>query len=253
MNSARPLEGKVAVVTGASRGIGQAIAVAYVAAGAKVALVARSAESLAETARLADPSGDSVLPVVSDVTDPTAGERILSATLERFGRVDVLVNNAGMHYPTPLLDTSAEDWAAILDVNLISVVNLTRTIGRALVEQGSGTVINVTSAWATRVIPQHSAYVTSKAALAQFTKVIAKEWARHGVTVNALAPGYFATDITKEAMGDPAQLQTILRNIPQRRVAEPDELAPLAVFLAGPDAGYVTGSSFTIDGGMELA
>ena len=253
MNSARPLEGKVAIVTGASRGIGQAIATAYVAAGASVAAVARSEDALAETCRLADPSGERVLAVVADVTDPAAGGRILAATLERFGRVDVLVNNAGMHYPTPLLETTAEDWTAILDVNLFSVVNLTRTVGRALVEQGSGTVINVTSSWATRVIPQHSAYVTSKAALAQFTRVMAKEWARHGVRVNALAPGYFATDITKEGMEDPEMRQAILRGIPQRRVAEPVELAPLAVFLAGPDADYVTGSSFTIDGGMELA
>jgi NAD(P)-dependent dehydrogenase (short-subunit alcohol dehydrogenase family) len=250
--SDRPLEGRVAVVTGASSGIGRAIAVAYAHAGARVAIVARSTDKLRETADLADPSGEDVLAIAADVTDPQAGERILAETLERFGRVDILVNNAGMHYPTPLLETSAEDWSAIMDLNVTSVVNLTRSIGRELVRQGSGTVINVTSAWATKPVPQHTAYVTSKAALAHFTRALAREWARHGVTVNALAPGYFATEITREGMKDPAALKSMVSTIPQRRIAEPEELGPIAVFLASSAAEYVTGASFAIDGGMAL-
>jgi NAD(P)-dependent dehydrogenase (short-subunit alcohol dehydrogenase family) len=247
------LEGRTAIVTGASRGIGRAIAVAYAAAGACVALVARSAEDLAETARLADSTGENVLTIVADLSDREAGARILAETLGRFGRVDVLVNNAGIHYPTPLLETSAEDWEAILDVNLVSVVNLTRHVGRELVRQGAGTVINVTSSWATKAVPEHSAYVTSKAALAHFTRSMAREWARHGVTVNAIAPGYFATEITHEGMQDPATRKSILSAIPQRRVAEPEELGPLAVLLASSAASYVTGASFAIDGGMGIS
>ncbi|WP_214104784.1 SDR family NAD(P)-dependent oxidoreductase [Acrocarpospora catenulata] len=246
------LDGKVAIVTGASRGIGQAIAVAYARAGARVALVARTADALTETAHAADPTGEKVLPVVADVTRPEAGDHILERVLDRFGAVDVLVNNAGMHYATPLLDTSAEDWTAILDLNLVSVVNLTRAVGRELVRQGSGTVINVTSAWATKAMPKHSAYVVSKAALAHFTRTLAREWARHGVTVTALAPGYFATEITRDGMNDPKEFERMLAAVPQRRIAEPDEIGPLAVYLASPAAAYVTGASFTIDGGMEL-
>ncbi|MEV0178966.1 glucose 1-dehydrogenase [Streptomyces sp. NPDC050625] len=248
----RPLAGKVAVVTGASRGIGQAIAAAYVRAGAKVTIAARTADALAETCELADPTGEQVHTVVADVTDPAAGELILGSTLERFGGVDILVNNAGMHYPTPLLETSAEDWTAIIDLNLIAAVNLTRSIGAELVRRRKGTVINITSAWATRAVPQHTAYVTSKAALAHFTRALAREWARHNVTVNAIAPGYFATEITKEGMADPKTNEVMLSAIPQRRVAEPSELGPLAVFLASDAATYVTGSSFAIDGGMAL-
>jgi NAD(P)-dependent dehydrogenase (short-subunit alcohol dehydrogenase family) len=246
------LAGRVAVVTGASRGIGRAIAASYVEAGAEVVLVARSAGALAEAAQAADPSGARVHQVVADVTRPDAGDGILAATLERFGRVDVLVNNAGMHYETPFLETSAEDWSAIIDLNLTSVVNLTRIVGAELVRQGSGTVVNVTSAWATKVVPKHTAYVTSKAALAHFTRALAREWARHGVTVNALAPGYFATEITRGGMDDPRSLDAMLGAIPQRRIAEPAEIGPLAVFLASRAAEYVTGASYAIDGGMAL-
>lgn len=248
----RPLDGMVAIVTGASSGIGRAIVMAYVEAGARVALVSRRADVLAQTAHDADPTGENVLTVAVDVTAPDAGATILEAVLERFGRIDVLVNNAGMHYPTPLLRTSMEDWNAILELNLISAVNLTRAVGAELVRQKSGCVINVTSSWATRAMPQHSAYVTAKAALAHFTRTMAREWARHGVRVNALAPGYFSTEITREGMDDPEMLDKMLGVIPQRRIAEPGEITPLAVYLASPAASYVTGASYVIDGGMQL-
>ncbi|MBK1789445.1 SDR family NAD(P)-dependent oxidoreductase [Prauserella cavernicola] len=251
-NSGTQLEDRVAIVTGASRGLGRALTVALADAGARVTAVARSEADLADTAKVADPTGQRVLPVVADLNDPSAGEAILAATIDHFGAVDILVNNAGVHYPTPFLDTSAEDWNAILDLNLVSVVNLTRTVGRELVRRGSGKVINVTSSWATRAMPQHTAYVTAKAALAQFTRALAREWARHGVTVNALAPGYFATEITRASMSEPKVLDRMLANIPQRRIGEPDEIGPLAVFLASRAADYVTGATFTIDGGMEL-
>ncbi|MFO6453081.1 MULTISPECIES: SDR family NAD(P)-dependent oxidoreductase [unclassified Aeromicrobium] len=252
LSTATSLEGRVAIITGASRGIGRAIAIAYAQAGARVALVARSEQALAEVAELADPTGERVLSIVADVQDPEAGAAIVARTLEAFGSIDVLVNNAGVHYETPLLESSAEDWFTILDVNLVSVVNLTRHVGRELVRQGAGTVINVTSSWATKAIPRHSAYVTSKAALAHFTRSLAREWARHGVTVNALAPGYFATEITRQGLDDPDTARHILSAIPQRRVAEPEEIGPLAVFLASEAASYVTGASYAIDGGMEI-
>lgn len=246
------LDGQVAIVTGASRGIGQAIAVAYAQAGARVALVARTEEALAETAASIDPTGERVETIVADVSDPTAGERILAATLAKFGSVDTLVNNAGIQYDTPFLETSAEDWSRIIDINLTAVVNLTREVGRELVRQKSGSVLNVSSAWAHKTLPSQSAYITSKAALTQFTRVLSREWARHNVRVNSLAPGYFATEITREGINDEKIYDLILKSIPQRRVAEPVEIGPIAVFLASPAAAYVTGADFAIDGGMGL-
>lgn len=252
-NAAAPLEGQVAVVTGASRGIGRALAVALGASGARVALVARSEQTLAETAAIIDPKGDRVVVIAADLRDESASELVLERTVGNLGGVDILVNNAGMHYATPLLKTSPQEWRQVFDINLFSVMNLTRVIGGALVENGSGSIINITSSWANKTIPNFSAYTTSKAALNQFTRAIAREWARYGVRVNAIAPGYFATDITRDGMDDPAMFETMLKAVPQRRIGEPREIGPLAVYLASSASDYVTGSIFTIDGGMDLA
>lgn len=246
------LEGVTAIVTGASRGIGRAITAAYVDAGARVVLVSRSKSSLDEACEQIDASGERVLAVSADVGEEGAGEHVLERALDRFGEVTTLVNNAGVHYPTPFLETPAREWDKILHTNVVALADMTRIVGAHLVEKGRGTVINVSSSWAVRAVPGHTAYVTSKAAVAHLTRTLAREWAPRGVTVNAIAPGYFNTDITAEGLDDPAMLKAMLRNVPLRRIAEPEELGPLAVLLASPAASYVTGSSFTIDGGMEL-
>lgn len=258
MNQSQPiwapdvLGGVTAIVTGGSRGIGRAIAAAYVDAGARVAIVSRSQGSLDDAAAALDPSGDRVLTISADVGEKGAGQHVVEQTLAHFGAITTLVNNAGIHYPTPFLETAADDWERIVHTNVVGVADMTRAVGAHLVEEGRGTVINVSSSWAVRAVPGHTAYVTSKAAIAHFTRTLAREWAGRGVTVNAIAPGYFNTDITAEGLQDPAMLKAMLRNVPLRRIAEPEELGPLAVFLASPAASYVTGSSYTIDGGMEL-
>ncbi|SEB63530.1 Enoyl-(Acyl carrier protein) reductase [Rhodococcus koreensis] len=246
------LDGVTAIVTGASRGIGRAITAAYVDAGARVVLVSRSQSSLDEACAAIDPTGKRVLAVSADIGEDGAGGHVLTRAIERFGEVTTLVNNAGIHYPTPFLETKSSDWENIVHTNVIGLADMTRAVGAHLVERGSGTVINVSSSWAVRAVPGHTAYVTSKAAVAHFTRTLAREWASRGVTVNAIAPGYFNTEITAEGMKDPAMLKQMLRNVPLKWIAEPEELGPLAVFLASRAAAYVTGSSFTIDGGMEL-
>jgi 2-deoxy-D-gluconate 3-dehydrogenase len=246
------LDGVTAIVTGASRGIGRAIAAAYVDAGAQVVLVSRSPAPLDDACTAIDPSGDKVLAVSADVGEESASDHVLERAIDRFGEVTTLVNNAGIHHPTPFLETPAREWEKVVHTNVIALAAMTRTVGAHLVEKGRGTVLNVSSSWAVRAVPGHSAYVTSKAAVAHLTRTLAREWAPYGVTVNAIAPGYFNTDITAEGLEDPAMLKAMLRNVPLRRIAEPEELGPLAVFLASPAASYVTGSSYAIDGGMEL-
>jgi 2-deoxy-D-gluconate 3-dehydrogenase len=244
------LDGKVAVVTGGGRGLGQAAACALAEAGADVALLARSGEELATTARTIEEMGRRVLTLPTDVTQENAVEEAAEAVVETFGRVDILVNNAGIAHVAPLLELTLADLRRVLDVNVVGAILCARAFGAHMVAQRKGTVINVASIAGLGGEPDVTAYCASKGALIAFTKALAVEWARHGVTVNAVAPGYFRTDLNKKALDDVQVGPKIVKHIPLRRVGQPEELGPLVVYLASDAAAFMTGSVVVLDGGQ---
>jgi 2-deoxy-D-gluconate 3-dehydrogenase len=245
------LDGKVTIVTGASRGLGRAIAHALSAAGSSVVVAARTTADLdsfvAETERLARRA----LAVVCDVTDEDSVQAMVAAAVDKFGRVDVLVNNSGVLDTIPLLEQSPEAWDRIVDTNLRGVYLSTRAVGRHMIPQHSGKIINVASNFGLMGVSQHAAYSSSKAAVIAFTRSIAIEWARHNIQVNAIAPGYFETAINSNLRADDQALRRVLRCIPARRMGRAEELGPWVVLLAGRASDFMTGSTIVIDGGQS--
>lgn len=250
MNTDQPLRDQVAVVTGAGRGIGRAAALALAEAGAHVVLAARSADQIEAVAEEIRGRGGRALAVPTDVTVESAVEELTATTLEEFSRIDVLVNNSGIVAGTPLLEQSAEEWDAVYATNVRGTFLVTRSIGRHLVDQGRGKVVNIASNFAFTGVPMHAAYSSSKAAVVALTRALAVEWARHGVQVNALAPGYFATDMNAGARADPETYERILRGVPARRMGGVEELGPWLVLLAGSSSDFMTGETIVIDGGQ---
>ena len=245
------LEGRVALVTGASRGIGRALAVALGSVGAKVALTARSAETLAEAASAVEAAGGETLVLPADVGDPDAAEAVTDAVVEHWGGLDVVVNNAGVIRQAKIVDMSLEDWDAVLTTNLRGVFLYTRAAMRRMGE-GGGSIVNVASNFGLKAVRTYGAYCASKAAVLHLTRVAALEGARSGIRVNALAPGYIETDLNADVLGDPEVRERIEHRVPMGRVASPDELVPAVLYLASQQSAYVTGECITIDGGFWL-
>jgi 2-deoxy-D-gluconate 3-dehydrogenase len=240
------LEGKVAIVTGASRGLGRAAASALVAEGMRVLAVARDQASLQE---LVSEHPGAVEAVACDVSDIEAVQGLATDAVQRFGRLDVVVNNAGIAPAGAFLEQDWGRWNQVLAVNLTAPAALAQAAGRVFVEQGSGKVVNVASTSGVRGKPILAAYSASKAALIRFTEALASEWAPHGVQVNAIAPGAFATDAQGAVTSDPDLLARRLRKIPSRRMGDPAEFGPIVTFLASSASDFVTGATFVIDGG----
>jgi 2-deoxy-D-gluconate 3-dehydrogenase len=248
--SERPLHGRVAIVTGAGRGIGRAIAVALAQAGADVALAGRNPGTLEEVARIARDAHGVRAPVIpTDVLDSAAVDALVQRTLSELGGLHVLVNNSGIYASGSFLEVSQDEFDRVMDTNLRGTALCCRAAGAHLVDQGAGKVINIASIYGERAVVGAAAYCASKAAVLNLTRALALEWARHGVQVNALVPGYVATDMNTAARADPALSEAILRNIPARRFGNAEEVAALAVFLAGSGSGFITGASIAIDGG----
>lgn len=237
-------------MTGAGRGLGRAVVRALAEAGADIALLARSAEELAEAAREVEALGRRALALPTDVTDEQAVEEAAEAVLEDFGRVDVLVNNAGIAKVGPLLDLDLAALRQVLDVNVVGMFLCCRAFGAHMVAAQYGRIINLASISGLEGDADLSAYSASKGAVIAFTRAMAAEWARHGVTVNALAPGYFRTGLNENALDDPVVGTKLLRRIPLRRVGRPEELGPLVTYLASDASAFMTGSILVIDGGQ---
>lgn len=250
MSPAQPLEGKVAIVTGAGRGLGRAMAVALADAGADVALAARSKDQLDAVAEEVGLRGRRAIAVPTDVTDADAVQRLVDATVGGLGGLDILVNNSGVIDSTPLLEQEPEAWDRVLTTNVRGTYLATRAAGARMVAQGSGKVVNIASNFAFTGVANHAAYCASKAAVVAFTRAMAVEWARYGVQVNALAPGYFATDMNAALRADPDALAKVLRAVPVRRMGQPEELAAWLVLLAGPASDFMTGETIVVDGGQ---
>ena len=244
------LADKVAVVTGAGRGIGRAVALAYARMGADVACVSRTEENSAKAAVEVEALGRRAWAVAVDVSDTAAVNAAAGKILDDAGRVDILVNNAGVTRDNLLMRMSEEEWDTVINTNLKGAFNFTRALTRPFIKQRSGRIINIASVIGLIGNAGQSNYAASKAALIGFTKSIAKELAPRGITVNAIAPGFIETDMTA-ALDDKVR-EGILGNVPLGRFGSPDDIAHAAVFLAMEPSGYITGQVLTVDGGMVM-
>ena len=243
------LDGKTALVTGASRGLGRAIAVALAGAGADVVCASTRRAGTDETAAEVRALGRRAWQVEADLADRDAVLAMADEAERQVGRIDVLVNNGGTIRRTPAAEHSLEDWDAVLRTNLDAVFLLSQRLGRGMIERGAGKIVNVASLLSFSGGVTVPAYTASKHAVAGLTRALANEWARHGVQVNAVAPGYFRTDNTQRLRDDAARSAEISARIPAGRWGEPEDLAGAVVFLASPVADYVNGHVLVVDGG----
>ena len=239
----------VAVVTGASRGLGEAIALDLAAAGARLVLSGRTADDLDRVRHDIESAGGTAVIQPTDVTDSASVAALFEAAETAFGRVDVLVNNAGITKHVNLVDLDESDWDRIFDTNVRGMFLCSREAGRRFAAAGSGRAINIASVFGLVGRPGFSAYCASKGAVINFTRSVAAEWARFGAQMNAVAPGYFATDINADLRADSASLAKVLRGIPAYRMGNPPELANLVTYLALHAPDFLTGQTIAIDGG----
>ncbi len=246
------LNDKFALITGGGRGLGRAIALAFADAGAHVAVASRTREQLEAVAALVRAKHRRALTVEVDVADSTSVARMIDATRKEFGRIDILVNSAGVGWAERLDQMSDEVWKWIIDTNLTGTFFCCREALRVMIAQKSGSIINLASVAGIKGPPGLGAYAASKGGVIALTKVLALENARHNVRVNAIAPGYFRTDMNAASLDDPEIGPKIVKRIPMRRVGKPEEIGGLAVYLASDDASFVTGEVYGISGG-EMA
>jgi NAD(P)-dependent dehydrogenase (short-subunit alcohol dehydrogenase family) len=247
-----PLAGRVALVTGASRGIGRAVALALGAAGAAVACCARS-DQVEATAAAVSGHGGRARGFRLDVTRRNEIDAVVADIGAALGPIDILVNNAGITLDKRSVEVTDEEWDDVLATNLTSTFVLARAVAPGMMEQRRGKIINIGSMYGKLGVPRYAAYCASKAAVEAITRSLAVEWARHGIQVNCLAPGYVNTDIPREAMADEKLRTLFLSRVPARRIGEPEEVATLAVYLASAASDFMTGQTIYLDGGQTIA
>ncbi len=241
------LTGKVAIVTGANTGIGQGVAVALAEAGADIALVARSDAS--ETVGLVEKAGRRAITIEADLSTIEPCGRIVDEAISALGGLDILVNNAGIIRRNDAIDFTEDDWDAVVDTNLKTLFFLSQAAGRHMVDNGGGSIINIASMLTFQGGIRVASYTASKSGVGGLTKLLANEWAAKGITVNAIAPGYIATNNTAALQADETRNRQILERIPAGRWGEPGDLGGAAVFLASDAARYVQGHVLAVDGG----
>ncbi len=244
------LTDKVALVTGASRGLGKAIALALAGEGAAIAAVARSEDALKETLEAIRAAGGVAEPFALDVADHAAAEAAVEKIAARFKHVDVLVNNAGVTRDGLLMRMSGEAWDAVIDTNLKGAFNLTKPVGRLMVKQRSGRIINISSVIGLMGNAGQANYAASKAGLIGFSKSVAREFASRSITCNVVCPGFIETDMTRDLSDD--LRKNLLERIPLQRLGQPADVAGAVAFLCSPAASYITGQILTVDGGMVM-
>ncbi len=244
------LQGKVAIITGSSRGIGKETAIALGKAGAKVVVnYAKAKEAAEEVVKTITENGSEAIAIQADVAKSEEVDQLIQTTLEHFGRIDILVNNAGITKDTLVLRMKLEDWQKVIDLNLTGVFLCTKAVLKTMLKQKSGRIVNITSVAGLMGNPGQANYSAAKAGVIGFTKTVAKEVASRGITVNAVAPGFIETDMTHGLKNE-----EILKMIPLNRFGKPEEIAGMICFLAGdPASAYITGQVFNVDGGMVMA
>jgi NAD(P)-dependent dehydrogenase (short-subunit alcohol dehydrogenase family) len=247
------LDQKVAVVSGAGRGIGRALAVGFAESGANVVLLSRTEKDLLETASLVEEKGSKALIIPTDVTNREEVQSAIKMVVEKWGKIDILVNNAGMNIRSQALQVTDEEWQMIMDTNLKSAFMLSQEVGNVMKERDEGgKIINISSVAGHIALRTGVVYAATKAALIQMTKVLAMEWGQYGIHVNAIGPWYFKTPLTEKLLSDQIYVNEILSVTPLKRIGELPELVGPAVFLASDAANYITGQTIFVDGGMTI-
>ncbi|RZL84495.1 MAG: glucose 1-dehydrogenase [Rhodococcus sp. (in: high G+C Gram-positive bacteria)] len=239
----------VVVVTGAGRGLGEAIALSVAEHGARVVLAGRSVPALQQVCRAIEANGGKALVRPTDVTDAESVAGLFADADDAFGHIDVLVNNAGIATESNLIDLDEAEWDRIFDTNVRGMFLCTREAGRRFAAAGAGRAVNVASVFGLLGRPGFSAYCASKGAVVNFTRSVAAEWARFGAQINGVAPGYFATDINAELRENEAAMAKVLRRIPAYRMGTPEELANVVTYLAMSAPDFLTGQTIAVDGG----
>lgn len=244
------LSGKVAIITGASRGIGRSIAESFAEAGAHVVCVSRGLEALEKTVKAIQDAGGSASALTCDVSDLNAFGSLVAETVKTYGKVDILVNNAGVTRDGLIMRMTEEDWETVIKINLKGAFNGIKAVARPMMKQRTGRIINISSVVGLTGNAGQANYSASKAGLIGLSKATAKELASRGITSNCIAPGYIETDMT-DKMDDKVK-ETIIKQIPLGRIGSPKDIAITALFLASDEARYITGQTFTVDGGMVM-
>jgi len=244
------LDNRVAIVTGSSKGLGKAMAKALAGAGANVVIVSRHLnEAQASANEISDDTGKKTLALELDVSKQPQVEEMVTTTVAEFGRVDILVNNAGINIRGPAEELTLEIWNQVLDINLIGPFLCSQAVFKCMHEQKYGRIINVASILGTVGMPGRTPYSSSKGGLIQFTKTLALEWAPYNITVNAICPGPFITEINRPLLNDREAYEAFASKVPMGRWGEPEELGGVAIFLASDASSFVTGSAIYVDGG----
>jgi NAD(P)-dependent dehydrogenase (short-subunit alcohol dehydrogenase family) len=244
------LNGKACLVTGASRGLGRAMAIALGQAGADLILTARDETTLAETAAAIRELGQRVMAFPCDLHDSQAITEMVDRAIDEFGQIDVLINNAGGGAFKPLLETSEEEWLRILDININSMFKMCKSVGPHMIKRRYGKIINMSSMYGLVGEKNLTSYCVSKGAIIQLTRALALEWAEYNINVNVLTPGFIYTDLTSYIFDNPETNRLFTDRIPLRRIGKPEELGPLVIYLASDASNFMTGSVITIDGGQ---
>lgn len=244
------LNGKTAVITGGTSGIGRALSLGLADAGADVIATARRKEQVDSTASEVEARGRKTLRIQSDVCDRVSLESLAKSALQAFGKVDILINCAGIIRRTPTLDLTEEEWNSILNTNLTGTLRACQVFGKYMIERGYGRIINIASLNSFVALTEVAAYAASKAAIASLTRSLAVEWSKKGVTVNAIAPGVFRTELNQKLLDSTPRGQELLMRTPMGRFGKTEELIGAAVFLASDGASFVTGQTLPVDGGF---
>ena len=246
------MTGQVAIVTGAARGIGKAIAVEFARSGADVVLVDLEASTLSPVQDEISVLGVNTLLCQADVSMKAEADKVVSRTLQTFKKVTVLVNNAGTIVRKPLQDYAEHDWDRVIDVNLKSVFNFCHSVCKTMISQQYGRIINISSIMGETALPPRASYCASKGGVIALTKDLAAEWAKDGITVNTISPGWVETELTRNYFSQPEVQNFLLARVPMGRFGRPEEIAHLAVFLASDKSAFITGQNFFIDGGWTI-
>ncbi|MHC4197336.1 MAG: SDR family NAD(P)-dependent oxidoreductase [Planctomycetota bacterium] len=246
------LRGQVALVTGASKGLGRSMSMALAEAGADIVMVARGPVKLAEAEKEVADMGVRTLAIVADVTVAEDVEKMVGQALAKFGKIDILVNNVGTFVGRPMVESTTDEWYDMINTNLTTTYLCCRAVGKHMIERQRGKVVNMAAAIGALGARNASAYCASKGGVIQLTRALAVEWAKYGITVNAIAPGTMETEITRKMLEDPKVRKAVEGKIPMKRVGYPSDLAGAVIFLSASGSDYITGQTMFVDGGFSV-